>query len=168
MKLFQAIYNQIDIPFRGKSEPPAKNLANKQVYIKENIELKIFLIDKLFSIYFSGFKNNVIVCSKVVSPASASSTQVCFKCLISPTFERFIISSFEVMDKSFIRRSFVISKYSKTPLTPRNVWANALNSCDGVYYEYSSDLHFDTMFNEWDCDSLVLFDTTNAIISKYL
>ena len=51
-------------------------------------------------------------------------------------------------------------------LTQRNVWANALNSCDGIYYDNSMDLHFDTFFNTWDCDSLMLFDPRNAALSK--
>jgi len=51
-------------------------------------------------------------------------------------------------------------------ITPRTVWANALNSCDGIYYENSGHLHFDTFFNTWDCDSLMLFDPRNATLSK--
>ena len=51
-------------------------------------------------------------------------------------------------------------------VTARSVWGKALDTCDGIYYENSSDLHFYTIFNTWDCDSIVLFDPTNATISK--
>jgi len=51
-------------------------------------------------------------------------------------------------------------------VTARSVWGKALNVCDGIYYEDSSDLHFHTIFNTWDASSIVLFDPTNAIISK--
>jgi len=50
--------------------------------------------------------------------------------------------------------------------TQRKVWANALDNCDGIYYENSGHLHFDTFFNTWDCDSLMLFDPRNATLSK--
>jgi len=52
------------------------------------------------------------------------------------------------------------------PVTPKTVWANALNSCDGIYYENSGDLHFDTFFNTWDCDSLMLFDPRHVTLLK--
>jgi len=42
-------------------------------------------------------------------------------------------------------------------------WNNALNSCDGIYYENSWELHMNTIFNTWDCDSLVLFDPSNVL-----
>jgi len=52
------------------------------------------------------------------------------------------------------------------PVTQRTVWANALGNYDGIYYENSGNLHFDTFFNTWDCDSLMLFDPRNASLSK--
>ena len=51
-------------------------------------------------------------------------------------------------------------------VTARSVWSKALDVCDGIYYENSSDLHFHTIFNTWDCDSLVLFDPSNVTLSK--
>ena len=48
-------------------------------------------------------------------------------------------------------------------ITQRTVWINALNSCDGIYYENSWDLHMNTIFNTWDCDSIMLFDPRNII-----
>ncbi len=51
-------------------------------------------------------------------------------------------------------------------VTARSVWGKALEMCDGIYYENSSDLHFHTIFNTWDASSIVLFDPRNAIISK--
>ncbi len=51
-------------------------------------------------------------------------------------------------------------------VTARSVWSNAMNNCDGIYYENSSDLHFHTIFNTWDASSIVLFDPSNATISK--
>jgi len=51
-------------------------------------------------------------------------------------------------------------------VTARSVWGKALDSCDGIYYENSSNLHFNTIFNAWDCDSIVLFNPTNVTISK--
>ena len=51
-------------------------------------------------------------------------------------------------------------------ITARKVWANALESCDGIYYENSGDLHFHTLFNTWDCSSIMLFDPRNVIITK--
>ena len=51
-------------------------------------------------------------------------------------------------------------------VTARQVWSNALNSCDGIYYENSGDLHFHTIFNTWDCSSIMLFDPRNAMITK--
>jgi hypothetical protein len=65
-----------------------------------------------------------------------------------------------------------ISQYQITQLqkgnivTARSVWSKALENCDGIYYDDSSDLHFHTIFNTWDCNSIVLFDSTNATISK--
>lgn len=51
-------------------------------------------------------------------------------------------------------------------LTARDVWSNAINSCDGIYYENSWELHMKTFFNTWDCDSVILFDPRNASIQK--
>ena len=51
-------------------------------------------------------------------------------------------------------------------VTARKVWANALNNCDGIYYENSGDLHFHTIFNTWDCNSIMLFDPRNVSITK--
>jgi len=51
-------------------------------------------------------------------------------------------------------------------VTARSVWNKALENCDGIYYEDSSELHFNTIFNTWDASSIVLFDSTNATISK--
>ncbi len=48
----------------------------------------------------------------------------------------------------------------------RTVWGKAMNICDGIYYENSSDLHFHTIFNTWDASSIVLFDPRNVTISK--
>ena len=48
----------------------------------------------------------------------------------------------------------------------RSVWGKALDVCDGIYYENSSDLHFHTIFNTWDASSIVLFDPSNATVSK--
>ena len=65
-----------------------------------------------------------------------------------------------------------ISKYQMHELskgnlvTARKVWRNALESCDGIYYENSGDLHFHTIFNTWDCSSIMLFDPSNVIINK--
>ena len=62
---------------------------------------------------------------------------------------------------------YQISQLQKGNLvTARSVWGNALDVCDGIYYENSSDLHFHTIFNTWDCSCIVLFDSTNATISK--
>ena len=63
--------------------------------------------------------------------------------------------------------SYQIDQLQKGNLVnSRSVWSKALDVCDGIYYEDSSDLHFHTIFNTWDCDSLVLFDPTNVTISK--
>jgi len=47
------------------------------------------------------------------------------------------------------------------PVTPKMIWSNAFNICDGIYYENSWKLHMHTIFNTWDCDSIVLFDPRN-------
>lgn len=52
------------------------------------------------------------------------------------------------------------------PVTSSDVWRNALNRCDGIYYENSGPLHFQTIFNTWDCDSIMLFNPRNASIVK--
>ena len=51
-------------------------------------------------------------------------------------------------------------------VTAHSVWDKAIQICDGIYYENSSDLHFHTIFNTWDCDSIILFDPRNSTISK--
>ncbi len=51
-------------------------------------------------------------------------------------------------------------------ITARQIWNNALNSCDGIYYENSGDLHFHTIFHTWDCSSIMLFDPRNASITR--
>jgi len=48
-------------------------------------------------------------------------------------------------------------------VTQRMAWANALSSCDGIYYENSWELHMHTIFNTWDCHSLILFDPRNIV-----
>ena len=45
----------------------------------------------------------------------------------------------------------------------REVWGRALASCDGIYYVNSFELHMNTIFNTWDCDTLLLFDPRNII-----
>jgi len=45
----------------------------------------------------------------------------------------------------------------------REVWGKALDSCDGIYYVNSWELHINTIFNTWDCDTLMLFDPRNVI-----
>ncbi len=47
-------------------------------------------------------------------------------------------------------------------LIHREVWGKALASCDGVYYVNSWKLHMNTIFNTWDCDTLMLFDPRNV------
>jgi len=51
-------------------------------------------------------------------------------------------------------------------ITARKVWRKALDMCDGIYYENSSNLHFHTIFNTWDCSSIMLFDPRNVSIIK--
>ena len=45
----------------------------------------------------------------------------------------------------------------------REVWGRALASFDGIYYVNSWELHMNTIFNTWDCDTLLLFDPRNII-----
>ena len=45
----------------------------------------------------------------------------------------------------------------------REVWGRALASCDGIYYVNSWELHMNTIFNAWDCDTLMLFDPRNVV-----
>ena len=45
----------------------------------------------------------------------------------------------------------------------REVWGRALASCDGIYYVNSWELHINTIFNTWDCDTLMLFDPRNVV-----
>ena len=51
-------------------------------------------------------------------------------------------------------------------VTQRTVWSNALESCDGIYYENSWNLHMHSIFNTWDCSSIMLFDPRNVSIVK--
>ncbi len=51
-------------------------------------------------------------------------------------------------------------------VTPRIVWQKALESCDGIYYENSWDLHMHSIFNTWDCSSIMIFDPRNVSIIK--
>lgn len=48
-------------------------------------------------------------------------------------------------------------------LIHREVWGRALAGCDGIYYVNSWELHMNTIFNTWDCDTLLLFDPRNII-----
>ena len=45
----------------------------------------------------------------------------------------------------------------------REVWGKVLASCDGIYYVNSWELHINTIFNTWDCDTLMLFDPRNVV-----
>ena len=45
----------------------------------------------------------------------------------------------------------------------REVWGKALANFDGIYYVNSWGLHMHTIFNTWDCDTLMLFDPRNVI-----
>lgn len=45
----------------------------------------------------------------------------------------------------------------------REVWGKALADFDGIYYVNSWELHMNTIFNTWDCDTLLLFDPRNII-----
>ena len=45
----------------------------------------------------------------------------------------------------------------------REVWGRALDTCDGIYYVNSWALHMNTIFNTWDCDTLLLFEPRNII-----
>ena len=51
-------------------------------------------------------------------------------------------------------------------ITAKQLWRKALDSCDGIYYENSGSLHFNTIFNTWDCSSIMLFDPRNVSINK--
>ena len=63
--------------------------------------------------------------------------------------------------------SYQIDQLQKGNLVnSRSVWGKALDICDGIYYEDSSDLHCQTIFNTWDASSIVLFDPSNVTISK--
>jgi len=50
-------------------------------------------------------------------------------------------------------------------LTPRLFWQNALDNFNGIYFENSGDLHMHTLFNAWDCDSLVVFDPRQIFLN---
>jgi len=45
----------------------------------------------------------------------------------------------------------------------REIWKKALSDFDGIYYVNSWELHMHTIFNTWDCDTLLLFDPRNVI-----
>jgi len=45
----------------------------------------------------------------------------------------------------------------------REVWGRALDEYDGIYYVNSEELHMQTIFNTWDCDTLLLFDPRNIV-----
>ncbi len=45
----------------------------------------------------------------------------------------------------------------------RKVWGRALAEYDGIYYVNSWELHMNTIFNTWDCDTLLLFDPRNIV-----
>ena len=48
-------------------------------------------------------------------------------------------------------------------LIQREIWKKALDRYDGIYYVNSWELHINTIFNTWDCDTLLLFDPRNVI-----
>ena len=48
-------------------------------------------------------------------------------------------------------------------LIQREIWKKALDRYDGIYYVNSWELHMHTIFNTWDCDTLLLFDPRNVI-----
>lgn len=74
--------------------------------------------------------------------------------------------SFPLSDLLNISRYQIHELHKGNLVTARSVWGKALEICDGIYYENSSDLHFHTIFNTWDCDSIVLFDPSNVTLSK--
>jgi len=63
---------------------------------------------------------------------------------------------------------YQINEYRKgNRLNQRDVWANALNTCDGIYYENSWELHMHSIFNTWDASSIMLFDPRNIASIVY-
>lgn len=74
--------------------------------------------------------------------------------------------SFPLSDLINISQYQIEQLHKGNLVTARSVWGKALDVCDGIYYENSSDLHFNTIFNTWDCNCIVLFDPRNATISK--
>jgi len=111
--------------------------------VEEANELAMFLLPDLFNII--GMQDNVF--SRMF-----------------PTF-----SSWPEMDRpisdliSFSRYEIYMTQKTGKPVRSIETWKKALESCDGIYYENSWDLHMDTFFNTWDCDSLILFDPSNVI-----
>ncbi len=78
-------------------------------------------------------------------------------------------------DKMFPRGEFPISdllNFSRyqmnlmkkgVEMIQREIWKKALDDFDGIYYINSWGLHMHTIFNTWDCDTLLLFDPRNVI-----
>ena len=62
---------------------------------------------------------------------------------------------------NFSRYQFNLLKKG-VELIHREVWGRALASYDGIYYVNSWELHMNTIFNTWDCDTLMLFDPRNV------
>lgn len=73
---------------------------------------------------------------------------------------------FPISDLMTMSRYQIHELHKGNLVTARNVWHKALDTCDGIYYENSGDLHFHTIFNTWDCSSVMLFDPRNASIIK--
>lgn len=63
---------------------------------------------------------------------------------------------------NFSRYQFNLIKKG-VEMIQREVWGRALASFDGIYYVNSWELHMNTIFNTWDCDTLLLFDPRNVI-----
>ncbi len=81
-------------------------------------------------------------------------------------YDGFSDFSSSLSDLISISRYQIHELYKGNLVTARSVWSKALEICDGIYFENSTDLHFHTIFNTWDCDSIVLFDPSNVTISK--
>lgn len=70
---------------------------------------------------------------------------------------------FPISDMLNMSRYMIEHHEKGISLTSNMVWKKALQSCHGIYYKNNWDLHMNTIFNTWDCDSLVLFDPSNVI-----
>ena len=81
-------------------------------------------------------------------------------------YDGFYDFSSSLSDLISISRYQIHELYKGNLVTARSVWGKALEICDGIYFENSTDLHFHTIFNTWDCDSIVLFNPSNLTISK--